>query len=310
MPAVAPTKLSLFNLPRGELTLSAILFCALLIPAQRKFYPPSAYAKSRKSLIIKAGVWYFTCHYPPSAALRHHTYVKIHHCQSAAQRRPSSSRLVKLVLLATVVAAASMGAGCSGSGAFRRSQGVATSSSGPQQLPFHNSPESVADDNSRPAIPGEGLPISTLPSAMPNVIPSGTLVTVRLDDPMRISRVHPGDSFTACLANPLMLGGETLARSGDPVNGRIEWAQPSVLQRGAKPVAGYVRLTLTTISVDHRAIPVQTSSLFARAEIRSGKNLTLSNFKADRGRIQKGRLLTFRLNAPLSIAEEKALARR
>jgi hypothetical protein len=212
--------------------------------------------------------------------------------------------------MAAVFAVAGMGVSCSGSGAFRHSQGAATSSNGSQQLPFHNSTESVADDNSRPAIPGEGLPISTLPSVISHVIPSGTLVTVRLDDPMPISRVRAGDSFTASLVDPLILDGETLAKSGDPVTGHIESAQPSVLQRGAKPVAGYVRLTLTTISVDHRAIPVQTSSLFARAEIRSGKNLTLSNSKADRGRIQKGRLLTFRLSAPLSIGEEKALARR
>jgi hypothetical protein len=263
-------------------------------------------------------LWYFTCHYFPSAALSHHTYVYLQRRKSRLSRSLPYATL-NLALAASVIGAAGMGASCSGAASFRRSDAAGSSAPGsspagssnaPQQLPFHDSGETLPDENSRPAVPAEGPDISAPPAFQPLIIPAGTLLMIQLDDPLSISRVHAGDSFTASLIEPLRLGDEILAKSGDPVNGHVESAQPSLLKPGAKPVAGYVRLTLTAISIDHRAIPLQTSSLFAKAEIPTGNRIWSVASKSDEGHIQKGRLLTFRLSAPLMITPDKALARR
>lgn len=173
-----------------------------------------------------------------------------------------------------------------------------------QQLPFH--PEagqaSVTAANNPTILPDPktGLPFK---ASRIQVLPAGTLLTVQLDHSLSAANVHPGDAFTASLASPLTVDGNTVLERGSEVTGRIEAAQS---RRGS----GYVQLTLTAITVEGTPLALQTSSLFARGTVRhlqvSSSGTTPGNSSSSAlgsSRIPKGRRLTFRLTAPVTLDE-------
>ena len=201
---------------------------------------------------------------------------------------------------------------CGGSAGLQRPQGSFGSTTTAQTLPFHDAAEAPSDDNLRPSIPAAARfrePAIVHPAVHSVAIPGGTLVTVRLDDTMFVSRAHAGDTFTASLVEPLIISGETAIKSGEQVSGRVELTQLPDPQSDRKLVPGYARLTLTAINLDHRVIPVQTSSLFAKTDIPSWARKAGVYQRKD-SRIMRGRLLTFRLSAALSISDYKSLANR
>ena len=198
-------------------------------------------------------------------------------------------------------------ASCSSSHAFHRTQSV---SSNQQQLPFHPEIEHSPDDTARPKVPAAQDPPHNsklfVAASQFHTIAAGTLVTIRLQEPLVLSRLHAGDGFSGSVADPLVVNGDALVENGDPVTGRIESTQPPPLQscRGSAP--GYVRLALSTITVDGAPIPLQTLSLFAKATLITSHSTPAScDFE-----LQKSHLLTFRLSAPLTIAQSQALAKR
>jgi hypothetical protein len=135
------------------------------------------------------------------------------------------------------------------------------------------------------------------------VLAAGTLLTVQLENSLSAVRVHGGEAFTASVAAPLVVEGETVVERGDEVTGRVEAAKS---RRGS----GYVRLTLTAITIGGTPLPIQTSSLFARGaakqlNVSSGGNP--SNQPLGGVRVPKGRQLTFRLIAPVSVKDSNSL---
>jgi hypothetical protein len=145
----------------------------------------------------------------------------------------------------------------------------------------------------------------------PRILPSGTLLTVQLEDSLSTSNVHTGDAFTASVAAPLTMDGDTLIERGTSVSGRVESAQSQADRPGLVPGPGYFRLTLNAITVEGRQLPLQTSSLFARGQppnLSSSGNR--SDLRADGVQVQKGRRLTFRLTAPLTVDDPKSMANR
>jgi hypothetical protein len=195
---------------------------------------------------------------------------------------------------------------CGSSGSFHRTQSF--SSSNQQQLPFHPGVEQSSDDTSRPKVPAaQDTPHNSklfIATSRSHTIPTGTLVTIRLQDPLLLSRIHAGDGFSGSVADPLVVDGDALVENGDLVTGRIESTQPPPLSQSCRgPAPGYVRLSLSTITVDGTPIPLQTLSLFAKA---IGQATTP---QACEFQLQKGHLLTFRLSAPLTIAQSQALAK-
>ncbi len=164
---------------------------------------------------------------------------------------------------------------------------ASTSSGNKQKLPFHQEVQQAsASEASDPAI----APDPRLPGGLPfpaasrtRVLPAGTLLTVRLENSLSAVSVHGGEVFAASVAAPLVLEGET------------------VIERGA-------RLTLTAITVGGTPLAVQTSSLFSRGTVKgmnvssSGASLTQTQ-KSGGTRIPKGRRLTFRLIAPVTLNE-------
>lgn len=177
---------------------------------------------------------------------------------------------------------------------------------GKQQLPFHSGQEQLSASPGASAMVPDSKLTNSLPfppSAHTRILPAGTLLTVELQGSLSPGKARPGDSFEASLAAPLIVEGDTLIDLGTEVTGRVEAAQSHL-------GSGYVRLSLSSIDVGGVPLPLQTSSLFARAtRSRTASNLNVSSGSdlssaASTGvRVQNGRRLTFRLTAPLTLAD-------
>lgn len=190
------------------------------------------------------------------------------------------------------------------------SPGDASASTGAQQhLPFHSEiQQSPAGKSINPASPdpklSTSLPFRT--ALRPQVLPAGTLLTVQLENALSAASVHAGDAFAASLAAPLVSEGNTLIERGAELTGRIEAAQ-------SRHGSGYVQLTLSGITVEGTMLTVQTSSLFARG---AGRKLKVSSKSNPSNqilggvRVPRGRRLTFRLTAPVTLGEFSSLETR
>jgi len=142
--------------------------------------------------------------------------------------------------------------------------------------------------------------ISPTASLAASEIPSGTPITVRIESQVSSASSRPEDAFSAVLDVPIDIDGQTIAPSGSAVAGKV------VEAGAASPTNdfGYVRLTLTSISVDGKSLPVQTANIFVkaaapyitpvRARVHSTQRLSARDveFPAERR-------LTFRLTQPV-----------
>jgi len=182
-----------------------------------------------------------------------------------------------------------------------------------QKLPFRPSDPALANDGARPAPPpAPKLSMPFQSGLQPRILPSGTLLTVQLEDSLSTANVHTGDAFIAFVAAPLTLDGDTLIERGTAVTGRVESAQSQADRPGLVPGPGYFRLTLNAITVEGRQLPLQTSSLFARGTFQSSAASVdaASRVRSSDFRVQKGRPLTFRLTAPVALNDPSSIANR
>ena len=170
-----------------------------------------------------------------------------------------------------------------------------------KQLPFHAGAEGLTDSGNDAAglanASSSGLPFRA--AAQGRILPAGTLLTVQLKHSLSATNVHAGDVFEAALADPLISDGDTLIERGTEVTGRVESAQ-------FRPGSGYVRMTLSSITLEGVQASLQTSSLFARGRARQVAVADGGNSaRRDLGgtRVPKGRRLTFRLTAPIRLEE-------
>lgn len=207
--------------------------------------------------------------------------------------------------MATLVLAIGMGLvqGCSRS---QPGSPAATDGSTATQghLPFHSDIARASTSES----PDQVAPNPKLATSVPfrnpvgvQVLPIGTLLTVQLDHSLSAASVHAGDAFAASVAAPLTLDGNTVIERGAEVTGRIEAAQ-------SRHGSGYVELTLNGIRADGTLFALQTSSLFARG---TSQKLNVSSNAPNQVlggiRIPKGRRLTFRLTAPVTLGEPSSV---
>lgn len=183
--------------------------------------------------------------------------------------------------------------GCAGPSPLRRADETSPVS---DKLPFHTDTVHAAGGGATPAVPsdpklGGGVPFRG--RLHQRVLPAGTLLTVQLSRTLSAARVRAGDNFAAAVAAPIRIDGETLVDRGAAVTGRIESTESETDQDRA---LGYFRLTLNSITVAGKLVPLQTSSLFAPGTTQSS-SLSRSNSI----RVQKGHRLTFRLIAPVTL---------
>ena len=152
--------------------------------------------------------------------------------------------------LAGMLLALTLSAGCSRQATLPATVGNAGS---PQTLPFQR------------AARARGF--SPTASLLPAGIPAGTVLAVRIRSVISSATSQAGDSFEAVLDAPIMIQGEILAPSGAAVTGKIMTAKPS----GGTGDPGYLRLTLTAISIHGKMLLLQTSSLFTKASAYAGQ---------------------------------------
>jgi hypothetical protein len=144
-------------------------------------------------------------------------------------------------------------AGCS------RQPGPATTdnSGTEQQMPFDR--------------PADKKGVSPTASLLPASIPAGTPITIRLQSSVSSASSQSGDSFEAALDEPVVINGQAVAPRGATVTGKVVEAKAS----GHLQDPGYLRLTLTAISIDAKLLPIQTSNIFVKGGSHEKRNLEM-----------------------------------
>lgn len=102
-------------------------------------------------------------------------------------------------------------------------------------------------------------------------IPAGTSVAIRLQSAVSSANAQAGQHFDAVLDEPLTVNGRTVAERGAPVVGRVVQARSS----GRLHNSGYLRLTLASVSINGKQVPVQASSVFVQGAAHKKRNLAM-----------------------------------
>jgi len=164
------------------------------------------------------------------------------------------------------------------------------------KLPFEQPPEKSGISPTSSLVPAE------------TDIPAGTPLTIRLKTSISSRTSHPGDSFPAVLDEPVVLQGTRVVPVGTFLNGEVV-----ALNRSARLHSpAYLRLKLVSMAPDGKTVPIQSSSIFAKAglpQARPDTSLRTEHaaadpvFTAGQTVVEFGidRRLTFRLTAPVSL---------
>ena len=97
-------------------------------------------------------------------------------------------------------------------------------------------------------------------------LPAGTDLRVRLDQDLGSKTSHAGDSFTATLAAPVVIDGETIVPKGAQAEGTVIDAKPLGRFKGGATLA----IRLERVTTRWGSYPVATSTI-SRAENGKGK---------------------------------------
>jgi hypothetical protein len=168
-----------------------------------------------------------------------------------------------------------MSSGCSGGA---QPTVVAAGSSSSQQIPFTES--------------------------KPLVVPADTMLYVRLQQPLTSASAKAGQSFVAVLDDPVLVDDQPVAQRGTVVTGTVVAARAS----GRVNTAGYVRIVVSSITVNGKVVPVQTASVIAGGvnirnhylSLAGGSAFQETSHKAQAG-FAAGQRLGFRLTQPLNL---------
>jgi len=182
------------------------------------------------------------------------------------------------------------------------------------QVPFHEGDANAAasPNATSPATTDHSNTDGSLPFRDSRSLPAGTLLSVRLKNPIAADSPVTSRTFEGIIDEPVAIEGNTLVPSGASVAVRVEAAGASQVKRNP----GYVRLTLDSIDIAGHDLPVQTSSLFARGQAQASspqKDPSIHDPRVHDPRVQgisleKGRRLTFRLTEPLYVDGQHPVA--
>jgi hypothetical protein len=111
---------------------------------------------------------------------------------------------------------------------------------------------------------GQGAAAAAAPASY--TIPAGTPIRVRVNEALSSQTSQSGQTFGATLASPIVVNGQTVAKTGAAASGTIVTAT----SRGRFKGAGELDLRLDTIHAEGHDIPVQTSNI-ERVESGKGK---------------------------------------
>lgn len=102
------------------------------------------------------------------------------------------------------------------------------------------------------------------------VIPAGTPITVRLQQSVSSGISVPGERFEAVLDEPVVVGDRTILPTGALVSGHVV----AVRRSGRLRHPGEIALTLDSVTVGNRQVPVTTSNVVARGGSHKKRNLS------------------------------------
>ena len=106
--------------------------------------------------------------------------------------------------------------------------------------------------------------------ASAQTIPTGTQITVRTSQELSSATAKVGEHFDATLTRNLAVGGQTLARAGAPVRGKVTLAKPS----GRLHAPGQLSVRLTSVEVEGKMIPISTGSYHVEGKSHTKSNAT------------------------------------
>ena len=146
--------------------------------------------------------------------------------------------------------------------------GCSTVASNPQAAaPDPNSnPESSAPFASRVT-----STIGLKPEVPAITVPAGTPIGIRLQNSISSASANSGDHFDAVIDEPVVIEGKVVIPKGANASGRVVAAKSS----GRLHNPGYLRLALSSVTVNGKEVPVQTSSIFAKGSSHQKRNLVM-----------------------------------
>ena len=103
-------------------------------------------------------------------------------------------------------------------------------------------------------------------AAKPVVVPVGTMITVRLGEAVGTKISRSGQTFSATVARPVEVNGQTVIPSGAEATGTVVTAKPAGRFKGGS----VLRLKLDSVTINGRRHTVETSAV-SRTEHGKGK---------------------------------------
>lgn len=144
----------------------------------------------------------------------------------------------------------------------------------------------TAQEQAQPAAPAEPQPSTggfrrvgeaprseMRPVVLPDqiVLPAGTIIALRVNDPLSSDRNQPGDQFTATLTQPVIGDGFVVARRGQMLAGRVAEAVRAGRAKGTSRLA----IELTEMQVaDGRQVPMVTQLVQFAGGTSKGRDAT------------------------------------
>jgi len=119
-----------------------------------------------------------------------------------------------------------------------------------------------------PNLPSAAASSASAPALAPVIIPAGTSITIRLQQPLSSASAVPGERFQAVLEEPLVAGDRVVVPVGTPVEGHVVSARHS----GRLHHPGQLGLTLDSLIVNEHTIPLATSQVAARGNSHKKRN--------------------------------------
>lgn len=141
----------------------------------------------------------------------------------------------------------------------------------------------------------------------PVTIPAGTTIYIRLQQAVTSAGAQAGQEFSAILDEPVMVENQTIVASGAALTGKVIAARES----GHLHNAGYLRISLLSLTVNGKALPLETNSVFAGGGTFRKHDLTFIGGAGapaafvggqKEAGFRPGQQLAFRLTQPVNIA--------
>jgi hypothetical protein len=102
-------------------------------------------------------------------------------------------------------------------------------------------------------------------------LPSGTVMTVRLNQALSTVRNRAGDTFDAVLEEPVLVDGKQILPTGTNLSGKVNTAEAS----GRLGGRGVLAISLDALTLDGKRYPIETALNTKTTEAHQRRNIEL-----------------------------------